>query len=760
MKTTSESKRQASGRRVSIIEGFVQTIGINMGGIYMPNFILTAFLLQIMHASHTLIGFATSIQFFVGLLQPLANVIVHRVKVRRVMVAITSTISRLLFAAAIFYGMYNSGAGAETVFMIILLIGAFSMSFSSSGWSTWMADIVPEQQRGRYFAMRNSVCSVAGILAILAGGWLLKNLPGAQGFSVIYIISAFAAVTGGVILLFQYETPAVEHAGGSMISSYKEIFKDKNFMAFVSMVIFFNLALVLASPFFNVHFLEILHIPLELMAIFTALAAITGILGNIFFGKLSDILGNRLIIRICLLMLIIPTVLILFIPRVPLHFFFWGISPRAFVLIIILLQSFFGAGWNLAVFNTSLSISPRGKRSLYIGVYNSLIAVSAVIAPILGGLLIDLFKFHPVTVMHEVLPATFPVFVVSAILLLIGLIAFPFYREGGYTEDYSLRDVVMRFDFPEIIYKLFVSTFVPRIGARHKLAEDIADLRSPAAIVPLGRLLRDMDPDIRLSALEGLGRSGADSALEVLLEFFPQAGVLEKIELMKSLGNFTTDAKVLDILLEETRSSFPTLRIRALHSLRSAAKKPKVRNLAMERLQREYDNRALLNTIGLVEEEYLAYLELATQGHNSEALTLSRDHYLDLKDPLWPDRFLNAWSHVLGIYHGYYRFLSLEQDDDRQGALEEAQAAAMESLIRCPAIHEVHGYLKRLANEYRGRPQEFFLACERPLTQALAKLPPATLDFILWLLHKSDRTLSEEVLMLMAIRHYTSKHPR
>src|SRR5579872_3012939 len=99
-----EQKRLASGRTVSLVEGFVQTIGINIGGIFIPNFILTAFLLNVMHASSLLIGFATSVLFFVNLMQPFSNIIARKVKSRKILVAITSFMGRGLFISAIFFG--------------------------------------------------------------------------------------------------------------------------------------------------------------------------------------------------------------------------------------------------------------------------------------------------------------------------------------------------------------------------------------------------------------------------------------------------------------------------------------------------------------------------------------------------------------------------------------------------------------------------------------------------------------------------------
>jgi MFS family permease len=741
-----EQQRAASGRRTSIVEGFVQTIGINMGGIYLPNFILTAFLLNVMHASNLLIGFATATQFMVGLMQPIANLVVPKLKRRQMMISVTSTISRLLFCGAIFLGMYWSGPGAEATFMVVLLAGALLMSFSSSGWSTWMADIVPENSRGSYFALRNSVCAVAGILAVLLGGWLAKTFPGTAGFSIIYLICAAATTIGGVLLIVQYEPPQVAYSGKSQAASYKAIFKDRNFMAFVRTVIFFNLALVIAGPFFTVHFLQVLKVPVELMAVLTAAAAVTGILGNFFFGKLSDILGNRFIMRFSMFAMIIPTVLMLFIPAT---------NNLPFVTGIMVFQTFVMAGWNLAAFNSSLCISPRSDRALYIGVYNSLNSVSAILAPLIGGFLIDLYKLNQFPVFGLQFDYTAPVFVVSAVLLVIGLMSFPMYREGNRNEDYSLRDVVLRLDFPEIIYKLFMSSFIPRISQRHKLVEDIVDLRSPAAVVPLERLLRDMDISIRLQALEGLGRTGAAEALEILLDFFPQAGVLERVEVMKSLRHFTADPRVQDILIAETAHPYPTLRIRALVSLADAAESPAVRQLVCSRLRHEAGldpHPAVGNPGALVDEEYLAYLNLACRSGDPEAITWSLVRYSKLDTELWKGRYLYAWSQATGCQADFYRFLSADPAEDQPAIIEESRAAVMDLLARRPELREVHPFLRREAAEHRYDTQGYLESVRKAVENLLRPLPPAIPLVIFTFLDLPGRSRMEEAFMLMSLR--------
>jgi len=739
-----EKAKMASGRQMSILEGFIQTIGINMGGVYLPNFILTAFLLEIMHASHALIGLATSVQFFVGLMQPLANIFVHKVKHRNIVSAVAGGISRLLFVGAIFYGMMSSGPGAEAVFMVILVVGAFSMSLASSTWSTWMADLVPEQIRGRYFALRNSVASVAGIIAVLVGGWLLKTFPGPDGFVVVYTIAALTAVAGVFLVLFQYHPQVAEQPQGSMWASYRQIFRDRNFMAFVRMVLFFNLALVVASPFFTVHFIEILKVPIDILAYFTAAAAVTGILGNLFFGKMSDILGNRFIIRFSLLLMIIPTGLMLFLPEK---------NALPFVAAIILMQSFFGAGWNLAVFNTSLSISPRGQRALYIGVYNSLNSVSAVFAPVLGGFLIDLYKTNHLPVFGLLFPPTIVVFGLSVLLLFLGLLTFPFYQEGNRHEDYSLRDVVFRMNFPEILYKLFMSTFMPRISSRHRLAEDIGDLRSPAAVVPLGRLLGDMDPEVRMSALEGLGKTGADEAVEALLDYHPQAGVLEKIEILKAFKSFASEPRVKGILLAEAGGPYLVRRLRAIRSLGPVATDADVAALALTKLQEA--RLPASEDSPFEEEEYLAWVALCVQAREWDALELSLPLYPSLSVPDGRRGLLFQWSTLLGFRDEVYRYLSYEQPDDRTSVLDEARASSLETMAKNRVVSEIRFTLKQETKAFGSNAVGFFQANEKALFRALKPWNASVQTLVKYFLHHPLRNEEEEVFFLLAVKTLT-----
>lgn len=740
-----EKKNCARGRQVSYLEGFIQTIGINIGGVFIPNFILVAFLINEMHASHVLIGFLNSLQFIVGFLQPISNIVVHKLKHRRTLVALSSYGGRALFAGAIFLGMFVHNSSTQVLFVGILIIAAISMSFSSSAWSTWMADIVPENIRGRYFSIRNSICGAAGILAVLMGGLLLKYFPGKTGFISIYSIAFITATIGTVLLLIQYEPEAKEKIEGSLLDNYKNIFKDKNFLSFVWMVVFSNFSLNIAGPFYNVHYLDFFKMPYDTLAILAAIAAVTSILGFVFFGKLSDIIGNRVLLRLCLMLLMAPPAIMIFAPA---H----GFLP--FVTVTILLQAFILSGWNLCIFNTSLSISPRAQRSLYLGVFTAMNATSAIISPILGGFLIDHFKEKPLHVFGLTPYPTLIVFAISAVLLLIGLIIYPYFREKEEAQEYSMRDIILRFDFPNVLYRLFLSSFIPHIPSRTRLAMHIGETKSPVAVIPLEKLLYDMDYEVRRSAIEGLEKIGSNEALETLIEYYEDANLLEKKEIIRALRSYN-HPEAIKILVKCLDEKETLLKAEAIHSL-SYIIDPDIRLLALKRFEDEKDP-----------DLFILYLELLAQYHQLDILPLTLKRYARIRNYKRKNYILYCLSILFDVRKEFYHFMSYETADEQEAHLEEYYRKIFDSIRKDPVLRRNKKKMKDIDRIY----QELYtiltnnkITSLKPFKKQMVELlsrvmittHPQIMEFIDFFFNKATIHHSEIALLFLEISRYLS----
>lgn len=635
-----ERRRMASGRNISLAEGFIQTAGISLGGIFAPNFVLTGVLLTSLAANNIIIGFVTAIPFLVGLLQPLANIVSSRVKSRKIMVAFFAFGGRILFISAVLAGIFAPGEYRLVLFIVLMAVSAVVMSFSVTPWGGWMADIVPERTRGSYFAVRNALTSGAAIIASLSAGYILTH-TGGSGFFLIYIICIVTAAIGFVLILIQYEPKPKDGGTYTPLAAYRTLLRDKNFITFTSIVVFINFSLLIAGPFYAVHFLDYLRIPYHTFGILSAAAAACGILGTLFFGKLSDIVGNRIVIKTTLAALIVPAVLCIIAPRA--NYF-------PFILAALLVSAFFNTGLSLAAFNASLIVSPREQRTMYLGVYTAVTSLAAMIAPVVGGLLIDLYKTHPLPVIGA-LPPTSMIFAVSAVLILIALIVFPYYREAGHAGDVSVGEM-FRPEFAGSLYRLFLASFLPYLPSRKKLADDIGEAESPMGITALTSLLCDMDIEVRRAAIEGLAKTKSPDARTLLFAHYKDACIIEQCDIVRAMRYFPgedTERFLMDHL--ENRES--VIRAEALHAL-AASGTGISRDMAFTRFAKERDG-----------ELSVLYLEILARYGMLDALPIALKRYAAAPSPVLRTDMLYQMAKLLGIRDEFYAFAGLSSEEER-----------------------------------------------------------------------------------------------
>jgi hypothetical protein len=367
-------------------------------------------------------------------------------------------------------------------------------------------------------------------------------------------------------------------------------------------------------------------------------------LGYIFFGKISSIIGNRSVIRLSLLALIIQPLVCIFIPLN---------NYLPYVAFVIIFSAFFNSGWLLSVFNSSLSISPKSHRSLYLGIFTALNAISAIAAPIIGGFLIDLYKDHPIPVFGIVFYPAIIVFIISSVLILIGLIVFPDYKDGDDKGDFSMKDLVL--------YPLFYVS--------QRLLKNFSESKSPIETAGFENSLHDIDLDNRLSAIEGLGNIGNDHSLEVLISYYDEANILEKKEIIKSLKNFSNES-VKDFLLKILESKDNLFKSEAVRSLSQYAD-VEIKDIVMKKINRENDI-----------DMFILYLELLSNYHILDIIPLVLARYNHIKDQKRKNIILFYLSILLDIKNDFYAFVNIETSEEQEKRLEENFKKIFEILKR------------------------------------------------------------------------------
>jgi MFS family permease len=292
-------------------------------------------------------------------------------------------------------------------YMIYMLCGGIM----TPPWFSTMGDIVPDDQRGRYFAKRNLITTAIALSGTLLFSFALDWLKNQQvvilGFVMIFMFG-LAARLFSAFLFTQHHFPPFNFEPSNHIT-LKQFFGDltkNNFGKFTLFVTLITFAQWIAGPYFSVYMLNDLNFNYFIFIFINLFSSITALFVFPALGKFGDKFGNVKLLRFgaCI------------IPFVPLM---WLITNNP-LGILLGPQLLGGIGWtafNLAAANFIYDNIPSQKRGEYIALYNLLNGLGIVTGGLIGGMLITFFT---ITFMNEY---TF-LFLLSGILRMLIVILF------------------------------------------------------------------------------------------------------------------------------------------------------------------------------------------------------------------------------------------------------------------------------------------------------------------------------------------------
>lgn len=157
-------------------------------------------------------------------------------------------------------------------------------------WTSWMADLVPDQLRGRYFGLRNGLLGLVGTLGNLAAGGLIDALGKPWGFLLVLGLAVGAGVGATFILRRQFEPPMVSTPPRP--AEYIQPLSDRRFRGFLGFVVLFLGAVSVGGPFVFPLFLEYARMSFTQVGLWTVIAASCGLVLSPLWGRLADRIGH------------------------------------------------------------------------------------------------------------------------------------------------------------------------------------------------------------------------------------------------------------------------------------------------------------------------------------------------------------------------------------------------------------------------------------------------------------------------------------
>ena len=404
-KPTISENELRSGLRALTLQG---TVMMGFDAITSGGF-MAAYALSL-GASNSQIGILAALPFIMQPLQIAAISLVERVRKRKLIAVLTVTAATLVWLPAALIPFFIDAPGALAITLLLVVVGVRSAitPFFNVPWLSWMKDLVPEKQRGSFFARRLKFATALGLVlglggAIFADFW--KEPAGtdtaiAQGFAFPILAAFLTLGVLGVVFIGRMpeQTMPPRPAGPrqSLINSVIEPMQDPSYKHLIRFKFFSTFAMHLAIPFFAVYMIQVIGLPVSAVMGLFAISQIANILFLGAWGGMVDRFGAKPILSasVSLYLLVI------------LGWTLTTLPDRHFLTIplLVLLHIMAGiatAGMNVTQGTIAMKLSPVGKATPYLVASSLSINLGAALGPLAGGVFADYFDTRSFRVAFE-----------------------------------------------------------------------------------------------------------------------------------------------------------------------------------------------------------------------------------------------------------------------------------------------------------------------------------------------------------------------
>jgi MFS family permease len=447
-----------------------------------------------LRASELQIGILAALPFLASLVSMPASLLTERTGQRKKIFLIGLYAQRLLWLpiALVPLWMVTHGVAssmAVIVFMVLIFVMHAAGAVGGPAWMSWMADIVPDRCRGKYFSRRRQWGILSAIPTALAVGWILDHwvVPG-DGLGTLRwcaIIFMCAAVFGLVdIHMFTRvpDVPMEPRRGTPVIKLLGGPLKDRQFLHFAGFVGTLTFAVSFMGQFVTFYLIDKIGVTgtgIQLMLLVAPMLAQLLVLP--VWGHAADRTGKKPVLAIASLGLV----------PVGLGWCFMGPGNYALGYALSVLGAALWTGVEVANMNFVLEFSGSGSESddgakqggsAYVAVNSVIINIAGCCGGLCAGVIAKLLKdwqlhigmFGLGTVgFYEVL------FALSGVLRLVAAAAFlPGLREP------EARSTVeaLRFMSANIYHNLFNAILMPMrvLRVRNRESEEVEPVVAPA----------------------------------------------------------------------------------------------------------------------------------------------------------------------------------------------------------------------------------------------------------------------------------------
>jgi len=285
-----------------------------------------------------------------------------------------------------------SSAGLISVMVFALFLFNAVRGFTSGAWLPWISIVVPSARRGLFLGYEQLVLNFSILATLLASGWFLGATPEGWRYAALYFFSCLAGLVS-VIFLGRPPCPMPEHLKSApwrplreVFRAYRVVWRVKAYRRTIRFSMCFNFA-IMAVPGFLVIYLRDYALWSEgLILKLGALSTLGMMITALAWGKLSDTVGSRPVLRMAVT------------GQMALFLVWLGVAAGWIQLNIPLVGSAFflmgvlGAGFVIPMIRLALAGCPPADVTIGMSLYQSCVSVMGGLSPILWGVTLELLR--------------------------------------------------------------------------------------------------------------------------------------------------------------------------------------------------------------------------------------------------------------------------------------------------------------------------------------------------------------------------------
>ena len=615
--------------------------------------IFNVYMLNHLGVSPELLGNLLGLMQLSGVLQLLSIIAYSLLPRRKPFWMVCQMIHRLAgLAVAASAAIFAVGAGRAPAALLVsaaMIASWAAMNLSSSGWMSWMADLIPEESRGSFFLRRSAVFQGVTVAWFFLASVLL-DLFADQSRSWAYMLIFGVGAAGGVVeILLHIHIPEPPRSTRPRFTAadFAAPLHDRNFVRYsVSIglaVLAFNLAGPFQAPYVTSP--DAIGAPNVWLGIMTVITILTWVAIAPLWGFVMDRYGRK------------PAVFMGFLVGLTtLGYVFLTPGDYAYVLpLLSLAGGFFGPALWEGSNQLMLTLAPPERRVVYISWYNTILGIVSALGPIGGGYLnqaLSALRFHvgPMEFrgFHVGQAASLVILGIAALVLRkvkegrerpVGLLMTQFATAGVFRSFASLGDLSRDSSDPRVARAL---RRIDREEGQLVIREVIARLDDPSA-------------EVRGEAARALGRIGSRDATQELATRLSDPTSPIRIEVAQALGGIG-DERAVPALVRCLAVGSPELRAVCAEALGSIGGEAAREALASSLLgEEEYTVMAMLAeavTKSAGAEEGNAPMEVL------EAVQELFPRFVQARNAALQQQYAIALGNILGHPGEFYRFIT------------------------------------------------------------------------------------------------------